>query len=110
MLTELARSFYRSLIYANDIDDWVVADTIGNSLGTVTATFLIIMLAGRGTNGDWRLVVMVSLGLLGYEALNPLGQHTFDVNDALGTLIGGGVSALTYAFILIRLLLLPNCS
>ena len=36
-VTEMARSFYRPYIYANNIDDWVIADTIGNSLGTVTA-------------------------------------------------------------------------
>jgi len=39
-LTEMGRSFYRSYIYANKIDHWVVADTIGNSLGTVTANIL----------------------------------------------------------------------
>jgi hypothetical protein len=99
-LTEMARSFYRPYIYANDINDWVVADTIGNSLGTVTAVFMILTLAGRGTSWDWRLVGMVIIGLVGYEALNLTGNHRFDLNDVLATLLFGGISILVYSQIL----------
>lgn len=42
LLTEIARSFYRPYIYANDITYWVVADTIGNSLGTVDVIVTIM--------------------------------------------------------------------
>ncbi len=99
-LTEMARSFYRPYIYAHDIDDWFIADTIGNSLGTVTAIFMILTMAGRGSHWDWRLVGMVLAGLVGYEALNLLGDHPFDVNDVLATLLFGGISALVYARLL----------
>ena len=101
-LTEMARSFYRPYIYANDIDDWVIADTIGNSLGTVAAIFMILTMSGRGTSWDWRLVAMVIAGLIGYEMLNLSGDHPFDTNDVLATLVFGAVSALVYAQILAR--------
>ena len=55
-VTEIGRSFYRPYIYANEIDDWIIADTIGNSFGTMTAVFMILTMSGRGTSWDWRLV------------------------------------------------------
>ena len=101
-LTEIARSFYRPYIYANDINDWVIADTIGNSLGTVTAIFMILTMSGRGTNWDWRLVGWVILGLLGYEMLNLIFTNPFDINDVLATIVFGGNSAVIYARILAK--------
>lgn len=101
-ITEMARSFYRPYIYANNIDDWVIADTIGNSFGTVTAIFMILTMSGRGTGWDWRLVGMVIVGLIGYEVLNLPGHHSFDVNDVIATMLFGGVSILIYGFILAR--------
>jgi len=101
-LTEMARSFYRPYVYANQIDDWNVADTVGNSLGTVTAIFMILTMAGRGTRWDWRLVAMVLAGLVGYEMFNLIGGRAFDVNDVWATLVFGTLSILAYAQILGR--------
>lgn len=101
-VTEMARSFYRPYIYANDIEDWVIADTIGNSLGTVTAIFMILTMSGRGTSWDWRLVAMVIAGLIGYEMLNIVEDHPFDVNDVLATILFGGISILIYTRILAK--------
>lgn len=101
-LTETARSFYRPFIYANDIQDYFIADTIGNSLGTVTAIFMILTLAGSGTRRDWTLVGVILAGLVGYECLNLLEDHPFDGNDVIATLIFGAFSALLYAHLLHR--------
>jgi len=101
-ITEMGRSFYRPYIYANDIYDWVIADTIGNSFGTVTAIFMIVTMSGRGTHWDWQLVAMVVLGLVGYELLNLTGHHQFDTNDVIATLLFGAISALIYAVILTK--------
>ncbi len=101
-VTELARSFYRPYIYANDINDWVIADTTGNSFGTVTAVFMILTMSGRGTSWDWRIVGIVIAGLIGYEMLNLADDHPFDLNDVLATLIFGAASVLVYARILAK--------
>ncbi len=101
-ITEMARSFYRPFVYANEIDDWVIADTIGNSFGTITAIFMILTMSGRGTSWDWRLVGMVIVGLIGYEVLNLPGHDAFDVNDVIATLLFGSVSVLVYARILAK--------
>lgn len=99
-LTEMGRSFYRPFIYANDIDDAFVADTIGNSLGTVTAIFMILTMAGKGTSQDWRIVGIMITGLLGYEYLSSLTGSQLDLNDIFATLVFGALSALIYSRIL----------
>lgn len=78
----------------------MIADTIGNSFGTITAIFMILTMAGRGSHWDWRLVGIVIAGLIGYEVLNLTGHHAFDVNDVIATLIFGGLSVLIYAWTL----------
>ena len=75
---------------------------IGNSLGTITAVFMILTMSGRGTSWDWRLVGMVVLGLLGYEMLNLINEHQVDINDILATIVFGGISAVIYARILAK--------
>lgn len=102
-VTELGRSFYRPYIYAHKIDDFFIADTIGNSFGTITAIFMILALSGKGTNKDWKLVFIIIAGLLGYELLNLTGKSAIDINDMIATLIFGAISALTYFLVLKKL-------
>ena len=100
-ITELGRSFYRPYIYANKIDDFLIADTIGNSFGTMTAIFMILTLSGMGTGKDWKMIVIIIAGLLLYELLNLTGKTRVDVNDMIATVIFGALSALIY-FLLLR--------
>ena len=99
-ITELGRSFYRPYIYANKIDDYFVADTIGNSFGTLTAVFMILTLSGKGTNKDWNIVFIIIAGLLVYELLNLTGKTSVDINDMIATIIFGIISVLIYSFLL----------
>jgi hypothetical protein len=57
-------------------------------------------MSGRGTSWDWRLVGLVIAGLIGYEILNLPGDHSFDANDVVATIIFGGISIAVYARIL----------
>ena len=100
--TEMARSFYRPFIYTHEVNDWVIADTIGNSTGTVTAIFMILTMSGRGKKSDWWLVGMVVTGLLTYELLNIASNQSLDINDLLATIIFGSISSLWYAYLLKR--------
>lgn len=95
-ITELGRSFYRPYIYSHNINDYFVADTIGNSLGTVTAIFMILTLAGKGDKSDWKIFAIIIPGLLLYELLNLTGKTAVDINDMIATLIFGGISAFIY--------------
>ena len=99
-ITELGRSFYRPYIYANKIDDYFLADTIGNSFGTVTAIFMILTLSGKGTSKDWNIVFIIIAGLIIYEFLNLTGKTAIDVNDIIATVVFGTISVLIYFFLL----------
>lgn len=100
-ITELGRSFYRPYIYENKIVDYFIADTIGNSFGTMTAIFMILTLSGKGTNKDWMIVVIIIAGLLVYELFNLTGKTAIDINDMIATVVFGTISAITY-FSLLR--------
>lgn len=99
-ITELGRSFYRPYIYENKIEDYFIADTLGNSFGTMTAIFMILTLSGKGTNKDWMMVLIIITGLLVYELLNLTGKTAIDTNDMIATVIFGTISALIYFFLL----------
>jgi hypothetical protein len=99
--TEMARSFYRPFVYANDINDYFIADTVGNSLGTVTAIFMVLTLSGSGTSRDWYIVALLIVGLVGYEVLSFGSYHALDVRDVEATILFGGLSALLYWRLLI---------
>ncbi len=49
-----------------------------------------------------RLVGMVIAGLIGYEVLNLPGNHPFDLNDVLATLVFGAATVFVYARILAK--------
>ncbi len=95
-ITELARSFYRPYIYHHHIFDYHIADTIGNSAGTITAIFIIITLSGKGTIHDWKLILILICGLVGYEFLNRPSR--IDPLDIAATIIFGGLSLMVYLF------------
>lgn len=99
-ITELGRSFYRPYIYAHKIDDYFIADTIGNSFGTITAIFMILTLSGKGTNKDWSIIFIIIAGLLVYELLNLTGKTSVDINDMIATIFFGMISVLIYYFLL----------
>lgn len=53
LLYEAARAYYRPFIYSNAINDFHLADTLGNSLGTVAAVFVFASLLGRDRAKDY---------------------------------------------------------
>lgn len=95
-ITETARSFYRPYIYAHDINDFHIADTIGNSAGTVAALFMVLTLTRTGVAKDTHLFLIVFLGLMGYEVLSGAGDHPIDLLDLLATVIFTALSALLF--------------
>ena len=99
-ITEFGRSFYRPYIYENSINDHLIADTLGNSFGTITAIFMILTLSGNETKKDWTIVAIIIFGLLIYELFNLTGKTAIDVNDMIATIIFGAISVVIYFFIL----------
>ncbi|NUN70948.1 MAG: hypothetical protein HUU02_14705, partial [Bacteroidetes bacterium] len=72
LVYEAARAYYRPYIYAHGINDFHIADTLGNSLGTVaTAFFFVSLLGTTELKGLFFLRVSV-ISVTVYELGHPL--------------------------------------
>ena len=89
-ITEMVRSFIRPYVYQNNINDFFISDTIGNSTGTITAIFMILTLVGKSNKKDYRLILMIVIGLIGYESMSLASG--FDLRDVYATIIFGIIS------------------
>ena len=96
IITELGRNFYRPYIYSHTINDYFIADTIGNSFGTVTIIFFTLTMVGKGINTDFILISTIILGLLLYEGSNYLFHYPIDINDLIATILFGLISIFIY--------------
>lgn len=85
----VARPFYRPYIYANNIHDFHIADTIGNSLGTMATVFGFLFLLGGEKSRDLFLIKTVTISLVVYEVAHPLLGKPIDPWDMLATLLTG---------------------
>ena len=79
LLCEVARAYYRPLIYSNKINDFHIADTIGNSLGTVATVFVFVSLLGHHSAQDYFLIRTVTISVLVYEVAHPLLGKPIDL-------------------------------
>lgn len=86
----LARPIYRPYIYKNNINDFHIADTIGNSLGTVATVFVWIGLLGQGRSQHLFMIKMITLSVALYEVAHPLLGKPIDPWDIAATLLTGG--------------------
>ncbi|MCX2719189.1 hypothetical protein [Lentiprolixibacter aurantiacus] len=100
VITEMGRNIYRPFIYSNNIDDFGIADSIGNSGGIMVQVFFTLAILNSRGRKAFNVVVFLVIGYILYEILQPyLPRGTFDWKDIYGTLIGG-VIALLVLFLL----------
>ena len=95
-LTELARAYYRPFIRARGIFDFHVADTIGNSLGTITTVFVLLAVFGQGEARDRQFLYIGPASVFVYELAHPLLGRPIDPWDLLATVLAGGLAAAMY--------------
>jgi hypothetical protein len=81
VLCEVARAYYRPFIYSNGINDFHIADTLGNTFGTVAAVFVFASLLGHNHDQEHFLIFTVSISVLVYELAPIIGQ----VGGSLGS-------------------------
>ena len=99
-LTEIGRNIYRPFIYANNIDDYGIADSIGNSGGIIVQIFFMLAILNSPRKKVFRVIGFVVIGYIIYEILQPyLPRGVFDWKDVYGTLIGGVISIFVLLFI-----------
>ena len=92
----VAKPHYRKFIYSRNIHDFHIADTLGNSLGTITAIFIVAGLIGSEKNSNQFLIKTTTMAMILYELCQPLLGKPIDPWDILATLITGGWCGLVY--------------
>lgn len=99
-LTELGRSYYRPFVRAHALNDFHVADTLGNSFGTITTVFMCLAVFGRGDASDRRFLFIGPVSVFVFELAQPLLGKRPDPWDLLATILAGGLSAALYLVLL----------
>jgi hypothetical protein len=90
ILTEIGRFVYRPYAYRLGLEDFGLADTMGNSFGAVTQIFFILAVVHSNWREGLRVIAFVVCGYIVYEFLQPvLPRGTFDVKDVVATIVGG---------------------
>jgi hypothetical protein len=98
--TEFGRFVYRPFIYQNNINDFGLADSVGNWGGIVVQIFFGMTILNPPYKKGFRLIGFFVAGYILYEALQPiLPKGTFDWLDIYGTLVGGVIGIIVYVFI-----------
>ncbi len=91
--TEFLRLKLRPAVYASGNGPRWFFDTIGNSGGAVTQIFLMLAVMHCSLLQSLRVIGFVVVGYSAYEVLQPvLPKGTFDINDIIGTVVGGLIS------------------
>jgi hypothetical protein len=86
----IARRIYRPFIYSHSIFDFHIADTLGNSLGTIAGIFIIITFLGRDRSQYLFLIKTITISFIFYEIISPLFGKPIDPWDIAATILTGG--------------------
>lgn len=92
----VGRPIYRPYIYNNKINDFHIADTLGNTFGTLpTIFFLIAFLSNEKTKGNY-LIKLGTFSVIVFELAHPLFGKPIDIWDIIATIMTGFISYLIY--------------
>ncbi|MBC8216648.1 MAG: hypothetical protein H8E64_09090 [Candidatus Marinimicrobia bacterium] len=95
IITEAGRNIYRPFIYENGINDYGIADSIGNSGGIIVQIFFMLAILNSPRKKVLNVIGFITIGYMIYEILQPyLPRGVFDWKDIYGTLIGGIIAFL----------------
>lgn len=92
----IGRPIYRPYIYNNKINDFHIADTLGNTFGTLpTIFFLIAILSNDTTKGNY-LIKLGTFSVVVFELAHPLLGKPIDIWDIIATIMTGLISYFIY--------------
>jgi len=97
VLTEIGRYIYRPFIYENNINDYGIADSMGNLGGIIVQIFFGLTIFNSTRIKGLRLIAFFILGYILYEIAQLfLPKGVFDWKDIYGTIIGGLIGLLLF--------------
>jgi len=99
VVTEFMRTIYRPWVYAEGVNDYGLADSIGSFGGAFVIVFgLTAVLSGTPEKARGNAVALAA-SCVAYEVLQPhLGTGIFDWLDLIAAAIGGSIAALSVNF------------
>jgi hypothetical protein len=104
LFTEWGRKVYRPYVYGNGIQDWGMADVMGNLSGTLAIVFFDLAATHATRAQGLRVIGLVTGGLIVYEIVQAvLPRSVFDWKDVAATLLAGAI-AVGWLLILHRIL------
>lgn len=92
----IGRPIYRPYIYSNNINDFHIADTLGNTFGTLTTLFLLIAILSNDTEKGNYLIKLGTFSVVVFELAHPLLGKPIDIWDIIATILTGFVGYLIY--------------
>ena len=99
-ITEIGRYIYRPFIYENNINDFGIADSMGNSGGIIVQIFFGLAIFNSTKIKGIRLIFFFIIGYVIYELAQLfLPKGVFDWKDIYGTIIGGSVGLILFLVI-----------
>lgn len=92
----IGRLIYRPYIYNNQINDFHIADTLGNTFGTLPTLFFLIAILSNDTKKGNFLIKLGTTSIVLFELAHPLLGKAIDLWDILATILTGFISFLIY--------------
>lgn len=92
----VGRPIYRPYIYNNKINDFHIADTLGNTFGTFATIFILIAILSKETTKGNYLIKLGTFSIVIYELLHPLLGKSTDIWDIIATIFTGFISYIIY--------------
>ena len=97
VITEFGRNFYRPYIYRNQIEDYGLADSIGNLGGIIVQIFFTLAILNSKKKKAYHVFILLIAGYILYEIAQPyLPRGVFDLLDVWGTIVGGVISLIIW--------------
>ena len=89
LATEFGRFVYRPFVRRHGIQDFGLADSVGNWGGIIVQIFVTLAAMNPTRPQSYRLALFLAIGYVAYEFLQPvLPRGTFDWKDVWGTGVG----------------------
>jgi hypothetical protein len=89
LATEFGRFVYRPWVRRSGVDDFGLADSVGNLGGIVVQIFLTLAVLNPSRKLSFAIAPLLAAGYILYEFLQSvLPKGVFDWKDVIGTLLG----------------------
>ncbi len=84
---------YRFYIYRNNFNDFHIADTLGNTLGTMTTLFLLLGIFSNSYIPQVGFLIRIgTFSVVVFELVHPLLGKPIDIWDIIATILTGFIS------------------